>query len=61
MLSSPRGIVKASSTGREWKVKGKIHDSIDNPQSGILIVARDHSIFDSTLGQDTSDKNGFFE
>jgi choline dehydrogenase-like flavoprotein len=44
----------------DYEIEGKIHDSIGNPQSGILIVARDHSIFESTLGQDTSDKNGFF-
>ncbi|HZI69877.1 MAG TPA: hypothetical protein VFD60_01840, partial [Nitrososphaeraceae archaeon] len=44
----------------DYEIEGKIHDSAGNAQTGILIVARDRSVLDSTFGQDTSDNNGFF-
>jgi hypothetical protein len=44
----------------DYEIEGKIHNSTDIAQSGILVVARDRSILDTTLGQDTSDNNGSF-
>ena len=44
----------------DYEIEGKIHDSNGNAQSGILVVARHRSILDTTLGQDTSDNNGYF-
>jgi hypothetical protein len=43
-----------------YEIEGKIHDSKGAVLSGILVVARNRSILDTTLGQDTSDNNGSF-
>src|ERR1044071_6740470 len=49
---------KSASSNNMNEIEGKIHDSTGNALSGILVVARDRSILDTTFGQDTSDNNG---